>query len=171
MNIPSLGFVFFALFCVSVVSAQPIQFAMMMTGNCDVESANCTVKGNSQVITTLISAQNDAISFDVKSTIGAYATLTFTVSSPTEPGGGVMSFGTHLARNHTLGFSLFSAEGVIPGGGPDQYIITGSYNVVAGSGAFEGAFGAIAFTTDYDSVSGDATTFVHGVVYVKQAKA
>jgi hypothetical protein len=106
---------FFAFFLFLAVSygqaADANSFSLYMTGACKMDSAtsgNCTLKGNSQTITTLISP-TDALSFTVKNHIGSYAQLTSKYE--VRPDGtiqetGAISFGVHQSRDHTIFFLI-----------------------------------------------------------------
>jgi len=60
---------------------------------------------------------------------------------------GNISFGTHLARNHTLNYRSFGPSGrllptTVPGG---QYSFSMTAEIVGGEGAFHGASGMLTY--------------------------
>lgn len=165
-----LAWVLALLSVAAAQSSTPLQFALMMTGSCNYTSGACTTKGSSQVIATSISPTTDAVSFSVKTTIGTYATLNFMV-----PGGpdfynassyATMSFGAHLARNHTL--DLVTAPGgiILPGEDDSVLVASGAYVVLGGMGAFQDAYGSISFTTSFNTETGVVSAFVYGRPFI-----
>ncbi|ELR19298.1 uncharacterized protein ACA1_264720 [Acanthamoeba castellanii str. Neff] len=150
----------FALLLIAQVSS--FQFALQMKGYC---TQGCQLKGGSQTVTTTISSSDDAVKFSVASVIGTYAT--FNISDPsTGFSKGDMSFGTHLARTHTVEFEAFNPATQIPGA-EGMVVVNDVYNVKGGSGAFDGATGMISATASVNTTSGYSETFVYGVIFPK----
>jgi hypothetical protein len=79
-------------------------FSLFMHGHCEVRTpttGNCTLKGNSQSISTFISA-SDAIRFEIHPHVGSYALLTssYTVAADgTISETGTISFGKFVNRS------------------------------------------------------------------------
>jgi len=128
-------------------------FSLFMEGTCSNTTLFCVLKGNSQTISTLISA-TDTLDFIVKPHIGSYALMTVTWT-PLSSGGisltGNMTFGTHNSRDHTI---FFDAEGTTAGN--QDYFFSATAGVVTGGlGVYDGYQGII--TTAGGAANADAT--------------
>jgi hypothetical protein len=163
---------FLALLALVVVVAQaqnttPEEFALSMQGHFNSSSEApfaFAIKGNSQTITTLIKPKTDAVTFSVQPIIGAYAEARFNKSTTATRGAGSISFGTHLSREHTLNFYAVNVDTVIPGGATGESVVSNTYQVKGGSGAFEKHFGVITISSIVHT-DNTVSAFLHGYVY------
>jgi len=141
-------------------------FMLQFVGGChnNTKTGNntCSLKAPSQRITSTISV-TDAVDFSVMNMIGTYAVMNSTIttvkgSNTTLLETGTISFGTNLARNHTL---LFSTTGYI-WNFPERdtpYVYSWAGVLTNGTGAFANARGSISYTS-YEDDNNNTIRFV-----------
>jgi hypothetical protein len=152
---------FWVLFCCAVtVSAQRrpnIEFAMSLTGSCDVNATRtCNVRGVSQVVSTRVGT--DSVNFYVDPLADSYAFLVFPLLNATVAHRGHITFVGK--QNNSVALISGIAPLVMPGAQSDMVIESDSYQV-----EIQEMTGHVLLTTHYSKSTGEATTFAHGLIY------
>eukprot|EP00730_Choanoeca_flexa_P010385 TRINITY_DN17733_c0_g1_i1.p1 TRINITY_DN17733_c0_g1~~TRINITY_DN17733_c0_g1_i1.p1 ORF type:complete len:185 (+),score=26.20 TRINITY_DN17733_c0_g1_i1:253-807(+) len=147
------------------------EWTAQFKGNCvmvDDTHGNCTARANSQTLSTTISPQ-DAVTFDVTTLFGAYASLQNVISFQKDGSfaeSGQISFGTHLSQSHTLYYRSFDFSGK-----QNQFdsldakiIFSMTAQVAGGKGAFNDAVGMISYQGYGQPDLSDFVTYVSFVI-------
>jgi len=156
----------------SCFAQSTVDFTLSMTGSCVNTGSGdlntfCTAKGNSQSITTIVSAVS-GVTQTVSNKIGSYAVLNMNVTSLVENsfiGVGNMSFGTHLRREHTLEFQSLGVGFNYPTNNTFVYSFGATFTSFGSGGVFNHAHGTLTMNGYINFYTTAWTIFVNGIIY------
>jgi len=143
------------------------EFTVRGEGTCPRTNNYCKVKANSQEQLELISPA-DGIRQQVVYLKGSYADFTFNVeriSGNHFYTDGNVTFGTHMARTHTIYFNYTEAGLSVPGPDPNHVLISGLYKIIKGAGVFKGAAGVMTVVGEVEISTGKVMFELSGYLY------
>eukprot|EP01090_Pellita_catalonica_P017585 TRINITY_DN5343_c0_g1_i1.p1 TRINITY_DN5343_c0_g1~~TRINITY_DN5343_c0_g1_i1.p1 ORF type:complete len:169 (-),score=32.08 TRINITY_DN5343_c0_g1_i1:56-562(-) len=138
-----------------VLAAKRTDFVLVAEGDCNMKGTDCKAKGTSQTIKTVIS-NSDAVKTTVDKVPGSYAEFDFKIThfqGHNFISSGTVSFGTHLAREHTVDFIAMGPGFSTAGPSTTVQEISALYKITGGTGVFKDSFGSMSFTGEYDDTN------------------